>query len=358
MYVETLDLKNFRNFKTLSLSLSPGTNIFYGSNAQGKTNILEAIYLAGTTKSHRGSKDRDIILMGEEEAHIRMVLNKHENDYRIDMHLRKHKSKGVAVGGIPVKRASELYGIASIVFFSPEDLNIIKNGPQERRKFLDSLLCGIDKIYLSDLARYNKCLNQKSKLLHSMYFSQRDIPELDIWDEQIASYGCRIIEKRKEFIEEIQPVIQEIHSTLTGGKEQLSVKYEPNTQAEEFRARQQQMREADIRMKSSNVGPHRDDLCISAGGMDLRTFGSQGQQRTAALSLKMSEIRTIEQKIKDMPVLLLDDVLSELDRDRQNYLLGCIKNTQTLITCTGLDEFVQNRFQADRTFHVVQGDIE
>ena len=329
MYVKSLDLLNFRNYEKLSLTLDPGINIFYGANAQGKTNILEAVYLAGTSKSHRGTRDRDMIRMGESEAHIRMHVDKNDSDYRIDMHLRKNKSKGIAIGGVPIRRAGELFGIVNIVFFSPEDLNIIKNGPSERRRLVDRILCEIDRIYMSDLTQYGKCLNQRNRLLHDLYFNPSLESELPVWDEQLVNYGCRIIAKREEFVRMLENIASEIHTELTGEKEKLTLVYEPNVTVEEFADKVARSRDADRKIKS----------------------------RTTAISLKLSEIRIIEERIRNKPVLLLDDVLSELDRDRQNYLLGNIRDIQTLITCTGLDEFVQNRFEADRTFRVVNGEI-
>ena len=358
MYVKSLDLLNFRNYDSASIRLNPGINIFYGDNAQGKTNILEAIYLGGTSKSHKGTKDRDMIKIGGEESHIRMHVDKNQNDYRIDMHLKKNKSKGIAIGGIPIRRAGELFGIVNIVFFSPEDLNIIKNGPGERRRFLDLILCETDKIYMSDLAQYGKCLSQRNKLLHDLYIQPYLESELSVWDEQLVNIGRRIIDKRAEFINSLSEIASDLHLKLTGGKEKLALSYEPNTESELFLDKINKNREADKKMKTTTSGPHRDDFCIKANAMDLRTYGSQGQQRTAALTLKLSEIRLIEERIHDHPVLLLDDVLSELDRDRQNYLLQSIKGTQTLITCTGLDEFVENNFVADRTFHVKDGRID
>lgn len=357
LYVKSIELDQFRNVEHLTLSLDPGINILYGQNAQGKTNILEAVYLAGTTRSHRGAKDKDMIRLGMEESHIRMEMVRRDNDYRIDMHLRRSRKKGAAIDGVPVRKASELFGIASMVFFSPEDLNIIKNGPAERRRFLDSVISGVDRIYLSDLTQYHRCLQQRGKLLREANFHEGRLPELDVWDEQLAVYGMRIIKKRRSFLRELEPEAAGIHQELTGQKEALRLIYEPNTDEMLFRDRQFAARGADLKQKITSVGPHRDDFAILANNMDLRTFGSQGQQRTAALTLKLSEISIIEKEISDQPVLLLDDVLSELDSDRQKLLLGCIRRTQTLITCTGLDEFVQNCFEADKTFHIVQGGL-
>ena len=355
MYIESVQLKNFRNYESLELDLSPGTNIFYGNNAQGKTNILEAIYLCGTTKSHKGSKDKDMIRFGEDEAHIRMMVNRDELSYKIDMHLRKNKAKGVAINGLPIKKASELFGVVNLVFFSPEDLNIIKNGPGERRRFLDLELCQLDKIYLTDLASYNHIVNQRNKLLKDIYVQPSLKSTLEIWDMQMAEYGRRIIEKRREFIRELNETVRKIHYNLTGGLEELEVIYEPSSEAEGLESAISSNRERDMRMKLTSVGPHRDDLCVMANGIDIRRYGSQGQQRTAALSLKLSEIYIVKSKIKDTPILLLDDVLSELDSSRQNYLLNSISDIQTLITCTGLDDFISHQFRINRVFQVVQG---
>jgi DNA replication and repair protein RecF len=286
-----------------------------------------------------------------------MHVDKNDSDYRIEMHLRKNKSKGIAIGGVPIRRAGELFGIVNIVFFSPEDLNIIKNGPSERRRLVDRILCEIDRIYMSDLTQYGKCLNQRNRLLHDLYFNPSLESELPVWDEQLVNYGCRIIAKREEFVRMLENIASEIHTELTGEKEKLTLVYEPNVTVEEFADKVARSRDADRKIKSTMVGPHRDDVCIKVNDIDLRLYGSQGQQRTTAISLKLSEIRIIEERIRNKPVLLLDDVLSELDRDRQNYLLGNIRDIQTLITCTGLDEFVQNRFEADRTFRVVSGRI-
>ena len=321
MYIESLELKNYRNYQDLQLDFDKGTNIFYGDNAQGKTNILESVYLCGTTKSHRGSKDKEIIRFGEEESHIRMMIRKDELSYKIDMHLRKNKAKGVAINGLPIKKARELFGIVNLVFFSPEDLNIIKNGPGERRRFMDLELCQLDQIYLTDLAGYNHIVNQRNRLLKDLYMNPSLKETLDIWDMQMLQYGTKIIKKRKAFVRDLNQVIQDIHHNLTGGIEHLEVVYEPSTEAEDFENVLKKNRERDIRMKMTSAGPHRDDLSFVVNGIDIRKYGSQGQQRTAALSLKLSEIYLVKEKIKDTPILVLDDVLSELDSNRQTYLL-------------------------------------
>lgn len=357
MFIESLELQNFRNYKTLSLQFDRGTNILFGDNAQGKTNILEAVYLGGTTKSHRGSKDREMIRFEQDEAHIRMQVKREAVSCQIDMHLKKNKSKGIAINGVPIRKASELFGAVNMVFFSPEDLQIIKEGPGERRRFLDLELCQLSKVYLNQLTNYNKILNQRNKLLKDLAFMPDLLPTLEVWDEQLASYGGQLILAREEFVEQLNEISVGIHANLTGEKERLELVYEPNVQREQFSLMLKKNRDKDIRFKLSSVGPHRDDLCVKINGIDIRKYGSQGQQRTAALSLKLSEIYLVKRLIHDTPVLLLDDVLSELDGSRQNYLLQSIRDIQTLITCTGLDDFVSHQFNINRVFRVIDGRV-
>ncbi len=357
MIIEKIELSNFRNYGELSMEFSQDTNILYGDNAQGKTNLLEAIYLCSTTKSHRSSKDREIIQFGKEEAHIKMIVKKREVPFRIDMHIKKNRSKGIAINGIPIKRASELFGIVNVVFFSPEDLEIVKGSPAVRRRFLDMELCQLDKIYVSNLVNYNKCLMQRNKLLKEMDLNQSNHELLDIWDLQLAKYGKEIIDRREIFIEQLNQIMQSIHHDLTNGKEQIMIEYEKSCKKEELYEQIVSNRKKDIRFRTTSTGPHRDDLMFSSQNMDLRKYGSQGQQRTAALSLKLSEIQIVEQLIHDTPILLLDDVLSELDSNRQHQLLNSLKNVQTFITCTGLDEFIQNRFNINEVYRVVEGSV-
>lgn len=358
MIIKSIELQNFRNYEDLNISFDEGTNIFYGDNAQGKTNILEAAYLSGTTKSHKCSKDKEMIRFGEQDSHIRTVVVKKDKEYQIDMHLKNNRSKGIAINKVPIKKASELFGILNMVFFSPEDLNIIKNGPAERRRFLDSELCQLDKIYLSDLTTYNKILNQRNKLLKDMVYRPDLKDTLPVWDMQLVETGRKIIRRRKQFVDELNEIVHDIHYRISGEKEDLLLQYEPSIEDIFFEDELSRVKERDMRQCMTSVGPHRDDLLFSIGEVDIRKFGSQGQQRTSALSLKLSEIELVKRSIHDTPVLLLDDVLSELDSNRQNYLLNSIHDTQTLITCTGLDEFVKNRFHINKIFKVVQGTVE
>ena len=334
-------------------------NIIYGDNAQGKTNILESMYVCATSKSHRGSKDREIIRFDNDESHIKVNVKKNDMNYRIDMHLKKNKPKGIAVNGIPIKRAVELFGILNIDFFTPEDLNIIKNGPSERRRFIDMELSQLDKIYLDCLINYNKVVNQRNSLLKEYAFSGREdiISSLDIWDMQLVKYGNDVIKSREKFVKEINDLVKSIHTKLSGDREQLEIIYEPCVKEQDFESELVRVRDRDLKFKCTNIGPHKDDMCFLINGMDVRKYGSQGQQRTAALSLKLAEIELVKQIIHDTPVLFLDDVLSELDSRRQNFLLDSIGNIQTMITCTGLDEFINNRFSINKIFKVVNGTV-
>ncbi len=357
MIIKTIELHNFRNYETLRIDFDCGTNILFGDNAQGKTNILESAYVSGTTKSHKGSRDKEMIRFGEDESHIRSIVEKNGAVYQIDMHLKKNRSKGIAINRVPIKKASELFGVLNIVFFSPEDLNIIKNGPAERRRFLDAEICQLDKIYLSDLTKYNKTLNQRNKLLKDISFHPELENTLPVWDMQLISYGKRIIKRRKKFVEELNEIIYGIHKKISGGREELFLKYEPSVKESLFEEEVNRFKPRDLKYSQTSVGPHRDDISFFIGDIDIRRFGSQGQQRTSALSLKLSEIELVKKSIGDTPVLLLDDVLSELDSNRQNYLLNSIHDIQTVITCTGLDEFVKNRFQIDKVYEVIGGEI-
>lgn len=357
MIIESLDLKNFRNYENLSIEFDSNTNIFYGDNAQGKTNILEAIYIAATTKSHRIAKDKEVIEFGNNEAHIKLVVDKCGLKYRIDMHIKKDKAKGIAVNGVPIKKASELLGIMNVVFFSPEDLDIIKEGPVLRRRFIDMELCQLNKSYLFNLTNYNKVLNQRNKLLKELWFDEKNKDTLSVWNYQLVKYGTEVIRQREIFINELNSIIYNIHKSLSGDKEELSVKYEPSVSADSFEKTIMTSLDKDIKFKSTSYGPHRDDINFLLNGIDVRKYGSQGQKRTVALSLKLSEIEFVKNTINDKPILLLDDVLSELDSTRQNLLLNSIDDVQTIITCTGIDEFVNNRFNINKIFKVVKGTV-
>ena len=358
MIIKSLALNDFRNIENISIEFDKGLNIIYGDNAQGKTNILESIYVAGTTRSHKGSKDKEMIKLGEDEAHIRIILEKDDLDRKIDMHLKKSKSKGVAVDGIPVHKSADIFGIVQLIFFSPEDLSMIKDGPAERRRFIDMELSQIEKIYLYNLSKYNKILTQRNNLLKQISYDTGLSDTLDVWDEQLVSTGLEIIKSRRKFIFELNEIIKPIHEKLTGGKEELEIEYNPNVNEEDFKEKLKSGRNSDIYQKTTLTGPQRDDINFYINKNDVRKYGSQGQQRSTALSLKLSEIELFKKKTGDNPILLLDDVLSELDRSRQNYLIESIGDIQTIITCTGLEEFVENKKADGRIYKINSGKID
>ena len=357
MKIKSIELENYRNYDSALIEFDDNTNIFFGDNAQGKTNILEAVFMAGTTKSHKGSRDSEIVMFGNQDAYIRAVFSKNDVDYKVNMQLRSSRRKSVSINGEALKKTTQLFGLINIVFFSPEDLSIIKSGPSERRRFMDLELCQLDKAYLYNLTNYNKIVNQRNKLLKSMDKKYDIRDTIDVWDEQLVFYGTEIIKRRRAFIEELNPVIDDIHKKLTGKNDILKVIYDCDSNEEDYSQRISYSKEKDLKYKTTSVGPHRDDLKFAINDVDCRRFGSQGQQRTVALSLKLSEIELVKKSVNDTPILLLDDVLSELDSNRQNYLLSSIKEIQTLITCTGLDDFIKNRFTINKCFKVNEGII-
>ncbi len=358
MIINSLELSNFRNYRREHFEFSEETNVLYGDNAQGKTNVLEAIFLCSTTRSHRGSKDRDMILFGEEESHLRMMVKKDGLSNKIDVHLKKSKSKGMAINGVPAKRNTELLGISSVILFSPEDLSIIEHGPEARRRFLDMELCQLDKMYLYSLTKYKKVLKQRNELLKQIGVQKELLDTLDVWNQQLVEYGSYIIKARREFVDKLNWFISDIHKSLSGGKESIKLIYEPNVTEDYFSEKLLINEQKDLFQKTTGIGPHRDDMSFIENDKDLRVYGSRGQKRTGALALKLTEIKIVEEKTGEKPILLLDDVLSELDRKRQNYLLEHIKGIQTIITCTGLEEFVENGLNIQKIFEIESGAIK
>ena len=365
VYIKTLQLKDFRNYEQLSLEFSDGINILYGDNAQGKTNILEAIYLMATTKSHRGAIDKEVLRFGTNEAHIKGEVFRDGATWRIDMHLQRGRSKGIAIDGQRIKKAAQLVGKIPTVLFSPEDLAIVKDGPSQRRRFIDMELCQLNESYLYNLARYNRVIQQRNKLLKDIYEHPEQKPLLDVEDKQLVVYGKEIIRFRQIFLDQVREIIAPIHDKLTGEEERLTLTYEPHVAEDDFEAALASSRDRDVILKQTTVGPHKDDFAfyvarkgVPGGAVDIRHYGSQGQQRTASLSLKLAEIEIVKRSKKENPVLLLDDVLSELDKSRQKALLDEIGEIQTIITCTGYDEFVNSRLKIDRLLHVQNGTVQ
>ncbi|MBP3718625.1 MAG: DNA replication/repair protein RecF [Eubacterium sp.] len=357
MYVETLALRNFRNYESLDIIFSDKINILYGDNAQGKTNILESIYLSATTRSHKRAKEKDIIRFGEEESHIRLNIKKRDVGHRIDVHLKKIGNKGIAIDGIPIKKSTELFGLINIIIFSPEDLSVVKSSPGERRRFMDMEICQLSRIYYSNLSKYNKILDQRNNTLKQIAYRNGVEDVLDVWDDQLVDVGSSIIKERQNFINMLNEVIKEIHKNLTSEGEEIELKYEPNVESDNFDDVLKEKRNIDIKNTTTMSGPHRDDFGIFINNVDVRKYGSQGQQRTAALSLKLAEIELVKKIINDNPILLLDDVMSELDSKRREALLNSIKDIQTIITCTGYDDFIKQRINVDKIYKISNGKI-
>lgn len=362
MKIESIDLQNFRNYETLHLDFSSGVTIFYGDNAQGKTNLLEAIYLALTGKSYRNAKDREMISFQSDEAHVKANLIREEIPFRVDVHLKKGRNKGIAVNFVPVRKMKEYAGKFGAVVFSPEDLEIVKDGPDVRRRFMDNELSMTDPVYFDAAVSYKKALEQRNQLLKDASGNESLLETLPAWTETLAKYGKTLIRLRREFIREIEMIVKTTHENLTGKKESLTVAYEPNTEEERLEKALKDAEKRDIKAKTTTVGPHRDDIgfTIQSGTepIDLRIYGSQGQQRTAALSLKLSEIEFLKKKTGENPILLLDDVFSELDSTRQQLLVDNMQALQTFITCTGLEDFVGRQTMLGNVFRITNGVAE
>lgn len=373
MFIKKLKLKNYRNYKEVEVIFDKNINIIYGNNAEGKTNLLESIYMCSTSKSHRNSKESEIINFNENEAHIKLIFKKNnfEKDLSIDIQLNKEIKKGIAINEIKIDKVSDFLGTFNVVLFAPEDLNIIKDGPQVRRKFLDIEICQSDKIYVNSISNYNKVLNQRNILLKDISKEKGNnkndlLSLLDIYDEQIVNYGIEIIEKRIKNIEKLAKIILEKHLQISDSKEKLIINYEndvlkewfnikenkPDTVKELYLGLIKENREKDIKNQYTNIGPHRDDIGFYIDRLDIRKFGSQGQKKTAAISLKLSELEIIKEKINDIPVLLLDDVFSELDETRQKLLVNNLKGIQTIITCTGIKKNIFDLLKPEKVFNV------
>ena len=359
MRLTELHLRNFRNYEALDYMPAPHLNILVGENAAGKTNILESIFYAALGKSHRTSRDAELIRFEEGYASVKLSLDTTAGTRTIDIGLAKNEKKRLLVDGRRLERSGELMGCLNVVLFAPEDLTLVKEGPAERRRFMNMALSQQYPGYYYLLQAYNAALKQRNALLKSdeVYPEEMYLP----WEEQLADAGSRITHFRERFSGELAKKAEEIHLRMTGGKERLDIRYLPCCEElyekEAFLNKLTETRRTDMFRGGTGTGPHRDDMGIEADGIDLRKFGSQGQQRTAALSLKLSEIELVKKITGNTPILLLDDVLSELDSNRQNYLINSINNIQTLITCTGLDEFVNSRIVINKIFKVHDGTV-
>ncbi len=357
MFVKEVKLKNFRNYEDLNIELSPTVNIFTGLNAQGKTNLLESIFITSIGKSFRSKSDKDTIKFGEDFAYIKLEVNDEIVTDKIEMRIDKNGKKSILINGLSIKKHSELMGVSLIVSFSPDDLAILKNSPAERRRFVDVELCQLSNVYYYNLKQYNAILKQRNTLLKTLKHDPRQKDSLFVWDTQLVEYGVKIIEARENFIGEIAVLAKKIHYDITNGKEDLDVVYKPNVTKENFLQKLEKSIDRDSLTGSTSYGVHKDDISFFINGIDVRLFGSQGQQRTSALSLKLAEIDLIKESKNRDPILLLDDVLSELDKERQGFLIDKINDIQVILTCTGVDDFI-DRFKSQyKIFYVDNGNV-
>ena len=358
MFVKKLELKDFRNFAGASLELSEGINVFEGRNAQGKTNLLEALYMTSVGKSMRTPRDKELVRWETDRAYVRTDVEKRGGSESVEIVLDRSVGKCVSVNSLPLTRLGELMGTVLTVLFSPEEIKIVKESPSERRRFADIALSQLSKSYFYRLNRYNRILSQRNKLLKSV---KPDLAALEIWDMQLAEAGAGIVKSRRGFLARLQPIASKVHEFLTDGSEVLALSYEGAVGAELSEIKDNLIksltlsRESDLKTGFTHVGPHKDDIGVKANGVDLRTYGSQGQQRTAALSLQLSLLELMSDFTGDKPVLLLDDVMSELDEVRRKRLLELITSYQTVITCTELPE-LDGRSDVKR-FKIVAGTL-
>lgn len=339
MQIKSITLTNFRNYSNQSIELQNGLNVIVGKNAQGKTNLLEAIFLCAIGRSPRTTKDKDLVKWDNTMAKISLSMTKNLGKHIIDMYIFTNQNKAIKIDKIGIKKIGQLLGTFNAIYFSPDELKLIKESPEERRRFMDIDLSQFDKNYFYALSNYNKILIQRNKLLKSP--DTNTIKDtLPIWNEQLSSYGAEIIMSRLQLIDSLKVCAKKIHKILTSDAEDLELTYVGYTaeNKEELKnillEKLNESVDKDIHLGFTTVGPHRDDIKISANNIDLRSFGSQGQQRTASLTLKLAELETFKNRLGEYPVLLLDDVLSELDENRQNKLLEFIAPIQTLLTCT------------------------
>lgn len=353
MYIEKIKLKNFRNYEEQEVILNPNLNIFYGNNAQGKTNIIESIFLCSIGKSFRTNKDKELIKFNKEIASVLIEYEKSDREGSIKVELSNKKN--ILVNGIKIKKLSELLGNLNIVIFTPDDIQILKEGPQKRRRFLDVMIGQLRPNYVHYLNLYNKTLEQRNNYLKQIKLENKSEEMLEIWDEKLAEYGEKIFIYRNEFIEKIKQKINNIHKNITEEKEILKLEYESNcNNKENYLNLLKLRRKLDIIKGFTTKGIHRDDFMIYINNELVNVYGSQGQNRTAVLSLKIAEMQVIYDEIGEFPILLLDDFMSELDEKRRNNFLEYIENTQVIITCT---DKIKNINKNSKMFQVKEGEI-
>ena len=359
MFIKRLQMLNYRNYNVLDISLGPHVNVFMGDNAQGKTNILEGIYYCAFARSHRTSKDRELINWNADNALLSVSVGRERLDKRIDISILKDGKKSIRINKIKIKKIGELFGNFNVVMFSPEDLRIIKDSPGVRRKFIDMELCQLNPKYYYNLVQYNKVLNERNILLRNRNTSSE---MLEIYDMQLVEFGYNIIRDRIKYIESLNKYAEKIHSDITSGKEKINFKYISTIKdleniKENFYTLLEKNRSKDCDRGITSIGPHRDDFFVYINDIDTKSYGSQGQQRTAVLTMKFSSLEIIKELTGEFPVLLLDDVLSELDFNRKKYILSTIGQIQTVITCTGIEDLYEYLDEKAKVFKVKNGEI-
>ena len=333
MYIETIRLKNFRNYTDQTITLKNGINLFYGKNAQGKTNVIESIFLCSMGKSFRSRKEKELIQFNKEEAKIEIIYHKKDRDGKIKYNIAEKKN--IFINDVLIQKMSDILGNINIVLFSPEDINIIKEGPSNRRKFLNMLISQLRPQYVYYYNLYIKTLEQRNSYLKNISFETQNKDLLEIYDEKLAEYGSVLYQYREEYVKKIKEKIEKIHLKVTKEKETIKLKYISDCEnKEKYLQNLKNNRKQDIERGHTTLGIHRDDIYFFINGKRVDTYGSQGQQRTSILSLKLAELEIVKEEIGEHPVLLLDDFMSELDSERRSTLLKNIENTQIIITCT------------------------
>jgi len=359
MHIKKLQLLNYRNYKTLDISLGKKVNVFMGDNAQGKTNILEAIYYCAFAKSHRTSRDKELINWESDRAYLSLLVGRERLDKNIDISIFKDGKKAIKINKVKVSKIGELFGNFNVVMFSPEDLKIIKDSPGVRRRFIDMELCQLNQKYYYNLVQYNKVLIERNILLKN---SNVDKEMLDIYDIQLAEFGHNVIIERLNYIDKLNFYGEDIHKDISSGKEIIEFNYISTIKnsgdiKRSFYESLVKNRDKDIEKRITSIGPHRDDFTVLINGIDAKSFGSQGQQRSAVLTIKFSSLKIIREITSEYPVLLLDDVLSELDFSRKRYVLTSINEIQTVITCTGIEDLTNYLDNSSKVFKVKDGEI-
>lgn len=364
MILKSISYTNIRNLKNIFLEPSENITVFTGENAQGKTNLLEGIHICCTGRSHRTNKDNEVIKIGRETAYLDVRCQKRDGEHRVEIALKSQNKKAISINGYPAKRLGELMGQINCVMFSPEDLSLVTSGPQYRRKFIDIALSQINPKYFYALQNYQKTLIQRNNLLKKLSINDNDIDTLSIWDEQLAKYGSQIYILRKEFIQNINEKCSVIHSHISGGRENLSIIFVSGIKGENLEEAHNNFlyslnknQSNDIRRQVTQIGTHRDDIKLMLDDIEVRTQGSQGQKRTTALSIKLSEIEIMHEHSGEMPILLLDDVFSELDKNRRKWLLKYIENIQTFITCVDIESTSLNNDENIKIIKVIDGEL-